>query len=150
VRKSSPRTVTAFGKTQSIEAWAAEAGLDPSAIRRRLLEGRPAEYAITNHRLKLRNEREMWTGAYDLAWEDDPTARELVAIHGPFDKTHVARMMGVDRSVIHEIERKAMKRFLANARKLGLEARVRDELAELARLRDDRAPIEPEAGGWDE
>lgn len=144
------RLVTAFGRTQTVEAWAAESKLDPSAIRRRLLQGRPAEYAVQNHRLKLRYDREMWPGANELPWAEDTIARALVARNGPLSLREVGDMMGVHREQIRLTERQAMRRFLGNARRLGLEREVREELMELARLRDERAVREPEGGGWDE
>lgn len=75
-----------------------------------------------------------------LQWERDPWAQQFVLEH-PSGATleEVAHVLGVTREAIRQVEDRAMRKVLREARRLGLS--IRDHLDVLREMRDKRAPV---------
>lgn len=130
-----PVSITAFGRTQTVAAWAQEYGLRKSTLISRLKlvdrEGDLADVVSapvgSRGRTDERDARwrpdgtgEMWPGARDTPYEDDSVAQAMMAGRGLFTLDEVAAFMGLTRERVRQIECSAVRKLLmANQRRGG-------------------------------
>lgn len=137
------RAITAFGRTQSLAAWARETRLSRYTIASRIADGMPAEEALTKPARAFDNE--MWPGANELPYESDLTARLLLREHGPFTLVELSEMLGVCKQRVEQIEKRAMLNFVQAARDAGEDPDEMVEwLIERVRAADAREQTYPE------
>ncbi len=150
--------ITAFGRTMSLKEWARDSGQTVGCLRHRLLVlGWEPERALTMPPMTrsevARNagmawaemcgpsnvvpalaRQEMWPGARDAPYQDDPIAQIMVGRHGWFTLDEIGLMMGIGRERVRQIEAAALEKFAHNARRMGLD--LQGMLAELDRGED--------------
>lgn len=120
------RSVTAFGETRTLRAWANEANISPSVLRRRL-EHLPAEVAIqlpawarVNFDAKP-GAPSSWTWEI-LDYAQDPWAQSFVRRHpGGASLEEVGDALGLVRERVRQVEEIAMRKVRLGAEALGLD-----------------------------
>lgn len=131
--------VTAFGRVQSIGAWARETGINRYVIAQRLAKGIDPEEALSVK--KACELREAWEGANALPFDADAMCQAIVARCSPLTLETVGAILGLTRERVRQIEEVALRKFAIGL--LEDEGIEREEVLDLLRtiqdMRDARA-----------
>ncbi len=105
-----PRIITAHGRTQSIVDWSRELGVARSVLNRRLRQGMTPDEAMV-YRAVDKARAEMWEGARDKPYAEDPLAQAIVEEWGACTSEEIGEIMGLATQRVHQIEQQATRKL---------------------------------------
>jgi hypothetical protein len=104
------RTLTARGRTQTIAEWADELDCAPLTIVKRLRRGLSDDDAVGP--ISRATDNELWPGANELRYEDDPMAQAVVRRFGGLTLDQVALCLGLNsHERVRQIEEMAFEKI---------------------------------------